>query len=404
MKRVILVLLTVMLTLSSMAFGSDEFEISAQIRQRFEMDGRDFNGDTGLDTYNLLRTRLGLTFQPADDLSAFIQIQDSRTFGEEENTLTDGSADNLDLHQAYFSVQKIFDLPLDAKIGRMEVIYGPQRFMGAVGWHNIGRSFDGVIFKLKLQHFSVDVFNLKEVEMGETGDNGDKNVFGAYADFDLIEDQTTQAFLIWQQLRPTEQLDRYTAGLYAKGMIGSFYHETEFAFQGGTINDTDVAAYMFALNLGYKFADVNFKPDVAFGVDYLSGDDDLADDSYKVFDTLYATNHKYYGYMDYFLNIPADTYGLGLMDIHGKLSTTLSKTLWLKAAYHFFSANQDYTLIDGSTEKSFGSEIDLTLIHKYNKHLSFTLGASFFMPGEIFEEERGEDTSNWYYLMTVLTI
>ncbi len=69
---------------------------------------------------------------------------------------------------------------------------------------------------------------------------------------------------------------------------------------------------MFALNIKYKF-DSPVKPTIGVGIDYLSGDDGT-DDDYNVFNTLYATNHKYYGFMDYFINLPNDTYGKGLMD------------------------------------------------------------------------------------------
>ena len=57
----------------------------------------------------------------------------------------------LILHQAYFSVNKLFDLPLNLKLGRMELSYGPQRLIGAVGWHNVGRSFDGGILQLNTE-------------------------------------------------------------------------------------------------------------------------------------------------------------------------------------------------------------------------------------------------------------
>lgn len=49
--------------------------------------------------------------------------------------------------------------------------------------------------------------------------------------------------------------------------------------------------------------------------DHLSGDDDPSDGTVRVFDTLFATNHKFYGLADYFLNIPVQTVGRGLQDL-----------------------------------------------------------------------------------------
>ncbi|TKJ42374.1 hypothetical protein CEE37_01455 [candidate division LCP-89 bacterium B3_LCP] len=408
MKKIIIGTLVLLMVISTIAFSADELTVTAQLRHRFEMSNKDFNSGTAFNDVNLLRTRLGVKFAPSDDLFAFVQMQDSRKFGEERGTLADdtlqnGMPDDLDLHQAYFLVKDLFDLPLDVKIGRMEVVYGPQRLIGSVGWHNIGRSFDGFIFKLHFDKFSVDLFNLKEVEASMNGDLGDKNIFGAYADFDLIESHKTQAFLIWQQERPVELLDRYTAGIYAKGNLNGFHHETEFAIQGGAKDNdtTSVSAMMFALNVGYKFKDVGFKPDLTVGVDYLSGDDDPNDNTCKTFDTMYATNHKYYGYMDYF---PANMMDLGLMDMHAKVAIKPTAECTMKLAYHMFQANQNYILLDGSESKNFGSEIDLTMKRKYNDHVSFVLGASLFTPGEIFKETMGDKTSTWFYLMTLVNL
>src|SRR5688572_23702607 len=51
-------------------------------------------------------------------------------------------ADIAELHQAYFTIGNHKKFPLSAKIGRQEMIYGDERLIGAVGWNNIGRTFD----------------------------------------------------------------------------------------------------------------------------------------------------------------------------------------------------------------------------------------------------------------------
>ncbi len=403
MKKYTIGFLVLSMAFSLYAYADDYVKFTGQIRHRFEMNNKDFNSGTDYNSYNLLRTRIGALINPADDIEAFIQLQDSRMFGEETSTLTDGTADAMDLHQAYFKIKDFADLPVDVKIGRMEVVYGPQRLIGAVGWHNIGRSFDGLIFTLKLSKAKIDLFNLKQVEANAVHNDGDQNVFGIYADLDLIAKQKTQAFFIYQSKIPNADLARYTAGFYARGSFSGFHHETEFAFQGGTtVNETDVSAIMFALNLGYAPPDVSFKPDLTAGVDYLSGDDDPNDDTYKAFDTMYATNHKYYGYMDYFLNVPVNAYGAGLMDMHVKLSVKPCPKGLLSLAFHMFNTAEDYTLADNSTTTALGNEIDLTMKRKYNENVTFVAGGSMFMPGDIFKETWGEDNSTWFYLMTTV--
>ncbi|MCK5088159.1 MAG: alginate export family protein, partial [Melioribacteraceae bacterium] len=197
---------------------------------------------------------------------------------------------------------------------------------------------------------------------------------------------------------------RFTLGAYLKGSFGNFNYKSDLAYQtGSTLKDStklDVGSYMVTADLGYTFK-AKTKPKLVAGAAYLSGDDNSTDDKYGVFNTLFATNHKFYGYMDYFLNIPLNTYDKGLIDIYGKFGLWAAKKLWLNLDYHLFNSAADYTLISGETSNSFGSEIDFTLLYKYTKKLSFVLGLSTFSPGDIFKEKRGEDSSTWGYLMVI---
>ena len=90
-------------------------------------------------------------------------------------------------------------------------------------------------------------------------------------------------------------------------------------------------------------------------VDLLSGDDNLQDDKYKVFNTLYGTNHKFYGEMDFFLNIPVDTEERGLRDIGGALGAKPLDGLHFRAAYHLLQAMAERP--DGL--ETFGHELDI---------------------------------------------
>jgi hypothetical protein len=404
MRRISLICLALSLLFASSGQSQEKYKLGLQIRYRFEIDNKDFSGETAPNDFNLLRTRLAVTLTPSADLEGFVQVQDARVFGEETSTLTDGSADNLDLHQAYFQIKNLCKLPVDLKAGRMEVTYGSERFIGAVGWSNIGRSFDGGILRLRQDRSTLDIFNLKEVELLQTGDAGDRNVIGFNADLKLFQAQTTQVFLLWQRMQPTEQLNRFTPGIYLSGKEGDFRHTVELAYQFGKVAGMDVAAYLFAVDLGYAFRQTRLQPDFSAGVDFLSGDDDPEKGDYKVFDTMYATGHKFYGYMDYFTNIPAHTYGLGLLDLHVGLTVKPCEKSAVNVVYHHFAANQDFTLSDGSTSRSFGDEVDLTANHNYNEFLTLTLGASLFAPGEIFKQTKGEDTSTWFYLMALVNL
>jgi len=356
-------------------------KFSGQIRQRFEMVDKDFTDTTSSNNQNYLRTRFAVSYDN-DDYSTFIQLQDSRVFGTETNTLKDGTADALDVHQAYFKLKNLLGMPLHAKVGRFEAAYGPERLMGAVGWHNIGRSFDGVVFNFTNNFANVDFFNLKQVEAGTVNNEDDFNVRGAYAHLSLMKGHKTQAFAI-------QDGERMTFGGYGKGAFAGVSYEAEFAMQNGSeSDDVNYGGIMYGLNAGYKVAGMT----VSAGLDFVSGDDTTTTDVNESFNTLYATNHKYYGYMDYFLNVPVHTGGLGLSDIHVKLSGLKFAGLTLKVAYHMFGADQ--------SSDSFGDELDVTVVKPIAEKVKIVGGYSLFMPGKL-KAENGVNGS-FAYLMTIV--
>jgi hypothetical protein len=405
------------------AVATELIKPMVQVRWRWESSKRDFNKNTAFNNYNLLRSRLAVKITPGEDIEGFIQLQDSRVWGEEWNTLLDGSADNFDLHQGYFKIHDFFKAPLDVKVGRQVVKYGTERLIGAVDWNNVGRSFDGLIFDVHGKKFWVDLFNFQVVDSLKTGDYKDLFMYGGYADIKAHENHKTQLFAVWQRRQPRRMLNRGTVGAYLEGNFGAFSYESDLGYQFGdiTTSNTDtlltgepfadatqsVGAYMVTLKLGYT-ARVRTNPGVFLAVDFLSGDDDLQDDKYKVFDTLYGTNHKFYGFMDYFVIIPLNTFGRGLVDTWGRLKATPVKKTPMMLDVHYFQADKDVLVIDSSgttnVGKKFGTEVDFTISHAYAENLSFLLGASWFGPGNVFKTVRGQDDSWWFYVMATFNV
>ena len=362
--------------------SSQEWSIKSQIRSRYEAVDKDFLDSTGFNQVHFLRSRVGISFKN-ENVRSFFQFQDMRVFGSETNTLTDGSADNLDLHQGYFKIADFFDFPVDLKVGRFESAYGPQRFIGSVGWHNIGRSFDGGVLTFKHKRFNIDFFNYKEIESQTIDSDDDFNVQGIYANMNLLDGHTTHAFII-------QDGERLTYGGYAKGDFSGINYEVEFALQGGNDANDKFDGLMYALNAGYKLAGINFSA----GIDFISGDDTSTTDMNESFNTLYATNHKYYGYMDYFLNIPTHTAGYGLQDLHFKFSGLSYNGFVLKGACHIFNADQSDDL--------FGNEIDLTLVKKYSNNVKLVGGYSLFMPGKLKSDVDDPMNASFLYFMTIV--
>ena len=98
MKRTTLAVLAAVLVAVALvpmdALADETLKFNAQVRHRFEVDNKDFNSDTGIKSFNLLRTRVGATFMPSQNVKAFVQFQDSRVWGEEPGTLA--PVDNID--------------------------------------------------------------------------------------------------------------------------------------------------------------------------------------------------------------------------------------------------------------------------------------------------------------------
>lgn len=401
MKKITILSILFAMAFTSFALAQDKIDVKAQIRVRTQVLNTDFNSNTAFNSFTELRSRLGVKFTQSEKLHGFIQLQDSRIYGREGNTLTD--IQNVDIHQAFFCIKNIFNLPFSVKAGRMELSYGSQRLLGAVGWHNVGRSFDGAILKLATDAIDVDFIGARTGERFLPGDSLDSFLFSAYGNIKAISRLNLQPFVIVDGMNNVD-FTRATLGIHAscKNKKKPFQHDLDAAYQLGTKHkNVDIAAFMVALNLAYTF-DAKVKPTLGAGVAYLSGNDGKDASKYKVFNTLYATNHKFYGYMDYFLNIPNQTYGLGLMDIHGKVSVSPCQKSKISLAYHMFNSSEKATLIGGKTSNSFGSEIDLTLVHKYSDGVKFVGGFSTFMPGDIFKERKGKDTSFGGYFMAIV--
>ncbi len=397
--KMVLIIVTMLIGSGNMMItNAQDFKLTGQIRHRTEWNDKDFSDNTASFGFSLLRSRINLKFSKEKSY-AFVQVQDSRVFGSEINTLSDGSADALDFHQAYYSVADIFTEGLSVKVGRFEVAYGNERIMGAVGWHNIARSFDGVTFSYKAEQYKADLFYLKEVELSAVDDIGDQDVRGVWVETSFAKPTRLDLYVINQRLAPGDVLDRNTIGVYSKGKydIGSFSlsQEVDLAIQSGTNGGNSVNASLIGVRVKFAANETTYKFWGGIGYDQVSGDDSTTSDD-EAFNTLYATNHKYYGYMDYFLNVPVHSRGAGLRDLILSAGFKPADKVSVKVDYHIMSSSQE---VKG--QSSFGTEIDVTATYGYRKDLRIVAGISTFSPGDLFKNWKGEDSSSWGYLMTI---
>lgn len=377
-------------------------DIGGQIRQRTQLDDKKDGFESDFDDFHELRTRLNAGFAPADRVTTFIQIQDTRNFGDGGSTLSPPNG-TFDLHQAYFKVDDLFDTPFSVKAGRQKLVYGNQRLIGGVEWSNQARTFDGGVVSYDTEQATVDVFaaRLPPRFSGNTTGEGSDNLLGVYSTWAVAEAQTLEVFAILDNntrnvagTNDETQLTRFTPGVTLRGSVSQASYQLEGAYQTGDRGGSTINAYLLSGDADYSFG-VSGSPTVGAGYTRLSGD---ADSGLDTFDTLFATNHKFYGYMDFFLSIPNNAQN-GLQDLRVKGSANLSEKIGVAAKVHHF-VEEDAP--SGRPVEAYGQEVDLTLSYQFADPLSVTVGASSFFPRDAFAPNG--DTDYWGYVMTSVNL
>lgn len=143
-------------------------------------------------------------------------------------------------------------------------------------------------------------------------------------------------------------------------------------YQLGTFREEDVSAYLAAARVGYA-ADVLLKPSLTGWFELVSGNATPE----GAFDTLYATNHKFYGEADFFLNIPANAANLGLIDIGGRIGFKPLEKLGFHVDVHHFRSMES----DPEGDSTFGTELDFKLVYSAREDVQLRGMYALFLAG-----------------------
>ncbi len=362
-------------------------EPSLQLRPRVEKTFVDDHiaGKDAAPGYRVTqRSRVGVKAKDGG-VSAKLSVQDVRMWAAEANTLGDFSAEGVDFHDAWLAWGK------DAwtlRVGRQEVALDGQRLIGSVNWTQQGRAFDGLRFLWDTDTFDFTFFAAR-VPDGDTHDlfvaHGKIAVGSVKLSFPVILQMNN---LVAKSERTAEDdTNRVTAGLRAASAEGKFKWRAEAYGQSGT----DHFAYMAGVRAGYV-ASPSLSP--TLWVDYLSGDGDHTDEETGTFDTLFATNHKFYGFQDRFLNLPVHTAGGGLIDLALKNNTKIGEGKLHVAVHEFMLAQDNAADLSGAI----GLEVDIIFTYPIAKALKLQIGESVFMAQGDFKDVYAEEISDWTYV------
>lgn len=404
-----------MLLLCAGTAAAQSVTVTGQLRQRSEFNDKSFNEATHHDVFHLLRARLGATATVNEQVSVHLEVQDARTFGESGSTLN-GSAQQFDLRQGYLEITGLADDFLSVKLGRQVLSYGNERLLGAIDWSNVGQSFDAGVLRLNFGDVKLDAFGAALVRNTAAPLYvRDVVLAGSWATWAPKESRVNvHGFWLFDNpATETVRQNRHTAGLLAGGHAGMLDYEVEAAAQFGDhmmagMETHHISANMVGARVGYRFPEL-LGLRIGAGFDRLSGRNPDDRESYTVFNTLYGTNHKYYGYMDYFTNIPLHTSGLGLQDIIAQISIAPSKAFWLGVDVHLFSTVTDLekALAPRNPEwsSSIGTEIDVTAKWKLAEVVNMTAGFSVFNANKdravlLLAQGTPTESTSWGYLMT----
>jgi hypothetical protein len=371
----------------------------AMIRVRAEVTGaRDLSG---ADPTTVLsqRARAGFVAKGGEWMSLTMDIQDVRIWGSEvappgappDPTLFDYSAGGLDMHQAYIGMNAG---TLEVKLGRQEINIENQRIVGAVAWTQQARSFDALHAKLGMGDHWLSSFAAQISDSDVAGPDGplpDRWLLGLHGSLRFLDMMNLAPIALVDSHSGLDRIRWTTGARYHGGVVGLLW-DLEGYYQGAYVADGLTTAFLVAGNASYGL-DMMLKPRFGALVDFVSGDTDpTSSEGISAFDTMFATNHKFYGFADLFLNLPLHTAQQGLVDaaVYAKVAEGPFKAV---AAFHGFAAASPAS----DVSPLYGVEPDLKVFAAIGKHLNVAGGGAVFIPmGEALG--RGDQIMPWLFL------
>jgi len=443
MKRnLILTILVAAFMLASEVAWAADVSFSGQFRPRFNVDN-DAAEDTSPSHFFDTRVRLNAKANVNANTEVFLQFQSVGNWGADaggrghigtrtsEGGGGEQANDNLadvGFHQAYMILKNFGGYGADMKIGRQEVVVDGHRLFGHTGWTQGAETKDAIRLTHAAGNHTINYTFIKALENDSITDNtkqdddvhflhvSTQGVLGGALTgiFTVTDDDAGNDSAGWE-----DNETWYTIGARQKGKLAGLDYRVEFYHQFGDASEiaidcacgitgaaadddaVDRDAQMFGLRVGKTFKNVTWSPTVTLWFDSLSGvdDDDATGGDWGAFDTMYDTGHKFYGFQDFFLNRAGQSTGYyGLEDYAIKLKGSPKPGWTVKADWHHFRTQTDLegsdadtmvaadaTLNDATTQSpDLGTEVDLTLVHKYDANTKISVGYSHYWTTHTF--------------------
>ena len=414
------VVVCVLTTLILPSIGLSQFTIDAEIRPRGEFrNGFKKPRPEEADPAFFIEQRSRLYFgYKADRIRLQLNVQDVRIWGNADQIYKDDPA-LTNIHEGWGEL--FLSTKFSAKIGRQEIDYDNARFLGNLVWAAQSRSHDALVLKYEDDSTGLKVhvgaaFNQNvPFEPGKLestfyeGVNNYKSMLylwanktGAFGKISFLFHNDGR-----QVVSDSSMAYRQTIGLVGNFPIGDsgFFMDGEFYFQGGKDgSDKEVSAFLAALHARFKTGNHMF----TLGGEYMSGTEATENEKNKSWDPLYGTNHKFYGFMDYFyVGNPHGQNGniSGLVDLQLKGALKAGKGVLGVAVHNFISPVDifDPTNPGETLSSQLGVEVDLTYNVNITPAVNIQGGYSQMLATESMEAIKGggsaDKLNNWIWLM-----
>jgi len=463
-KNYFLAIAVAALMLASEVAWAADVSFSGQFRPRFQSAGDNTSTTNQTNEFDT-RVRLNAKANVNANTEVFIQMQSIGVWGNAGSSsgsrASAGASDAVDdvgLHQAFVTLKNFMGKEVNAKIGRQEVVLDGHRLFGHTGWTTGAQTNDAIRLDHAAGNHALNYIYIAAIEnetlSTNTEANSDIHVFRASTQ-GIMGGDLSAYFVAAIDNATTANMDDentwYTIGARQKGKVAGLDYRVEFYHQFGdgaatatsagfsnaydnvtgstatNSSEIDRDAQMFGIRVGKTFKNASMSPTITLWYDSLSGtdDDDALDSNMGTFNTLQDTGHKFYGFMDNYLNAAGSGTGyLGLQDIAVKTKFKVSDVNTLKVDVHHFRTQTSFDDGDSDTLRTnnaawgsvgtgnlngdLGTEIDVVLVHKYDSNTKIVGGYGHYFGTSAFGVLNGgggtagsnsSDDQDWAFLM-----
>ncbi|MBN1597207.1 MAG: alginate export family protein [Bacteroidales bacterium] len=415
MKKTLLILFAFTTT----NFLQSQPYIDTEFRTRFLIDDG-YSSPSGIDDNTICfitqRSRLNAGYN-GQELDAYISLQDVRLWGDDNNfkkSGTYGNTESISIHQAWFLLKPTNHISL--KVGRQLFSYDDQRIISSRNWNDYQVSYDAVMLQLK------DSLNKLDIALSWNSESSANNLFNAdkFRTIDFIRyERLLNSVTLSTIMAVTGKTISDTSDIITlKGTYGlNFQYSKNNAnirasayYQSGlNVHGPSIDAYCLSV-FGSKIISAS-NTSAGLGIDYLSGEEGSLsvadyDNNRHTFDILYGRRHAYYGYMDYFSNLPTQ----GLIDIYIRLGQRLTKATKLELDYHYFRLAANAYHPENENEKmnnNLGNELDLTFKWKFMKIVELQSGYSLYNTTstlKVLKQQESESVRFPQFFYVIITV